>query len=577
VRLRHWRWVLAGLLLLAVGTMGVLIGRGLAPNTRPMPRFTLKTFDEQAIFNARFMPDGQTIVYSAARSGNAPALFEIRSGTLEAQPFGPPRTHVLSVSSKGELAVLTDAHYIHHKLFTGTLARLSLEGEPRPWMDHVREADWSPDGSTLATAHDTGVLDRLEYPIGTVLYETAGYLSDLRVSPDGTRVAFMDHPARYDDSGWVKVVDAAGKVATLAGEFWGEEGLAWSPDGISLLFGAAHLRQGAGIATAGEFSYQVHTVSLAHPGRWSPALTSPGDFLIHDVAADGRWLVTREDARYGVVARGSGQPAERDLSWLNQCWGGTLSADGQRFVFTDGLAGPNYGVVWRTTDGSRITRLGEGNSFGFSPDGKWALALINTPSHLVLYPMGTGDAIHLNRGPLERIQMAGWFPDSRSVLVVGNEPSRPTRAYRQDIAGGVPRPLLPEGVIPKHTGGPAVCLAVAPDGQHIAATDTNGAWNLYPIDGGRPRPVAGLNPSDTVLGWRADGRSLYVFRVGDVPARIDIVDLATGRRAPFKELGFADRAGLLYVVPTWLADEGQQYAYSYRKQLSTLFLVSGAK
>jgi len=581
VRLWHWRWVLAGLLLLAVGTMGVLIGRDLAPNIRPMPRFTAKTFDQQTIFNARFMPDDQTIVYSAARSGNAPALFEIRPGTLEAKPFGPPRTHLLSVSSKGELAVLTDAHYKKFRLFAGTLARLSLDGEPRLWMDHVREADWSPDGSTLAIAHDMGALDRLEYPIGTVLYETAGYVSDLRVSPDGTRVAFMDHPVRDDDSGWVKFVDAAGKVVTLAGEFVGEEGLAWSPDGTSLLFGAySSVRQGAGVEIAGEVISQVvsqvETVSLAHPGRWSPAPTSGGDFSIYDVAADGRWLVTRDDTRWGVVARGSGQTAERDLSWLTQSACGSLSADGRRLVFSDVLAGPNYGVVWRTTDGSRITRLGEGRSFGFSPDDKWALALINTPSHLVVYPMGTGDAIHLNRGPLERIQAAAWFPDSRSVLVVGNEPSRPTRAYRQDIAGGVPRPLLPEGVIPTYAGSQAFNV-VAPDGQRVVARDSNGVWNLCPIDGGAPRPVAELNPSDAVLGWSADGRSLYVFRVGDVPARIDVVNLVMGRRAPFKELGSADRTGLIAVVPTWLADDGRQYAYSYIRWLSTLFLVSGAK
>ena len=137
------------------------------------------------------------------------------------------------MSSKGELAVLTDARFIGQRLFTGTLARMSIEGSPRPWMEHVREADWSPDGSTLAIVHDLGTKDRLEYPIGTVLYETAGYVSDLRVSPDGTRVAFMDHQARFDDRGWVKVVDTARNVTTLAGEFWGEEGLAWSRDGAT--------------------------------------------------------------------------------------------------------------------------------------------------------------------------------------------------------------------------------------------------------------------------------------------------------------------------------------------------------
>ena len=35
---------------------------------------------------------------------------------------------------------------------------------------------------------------RIEYPIGNVLFETAGWASHLRVSPDGERVAFLHHP-----------------------------------------------------------------------------------------------------------------------------------------------------------------------------------------------------------------------------------------------------------------------------------------------------------------------------------------------------------------------------------------------
>jgi eukaryotic-like serine/threonine-protein kinase len=217
--------------LVVAAASGVFAGRAMAPRSAAPMRFTTKTFEPQTIVVARFMPDGQSLVFSSTRTGTVVQLFEIRAGTVEARPFGPPRTHLLSVSSKGELAVLTNAKYIAQRLFQGTLARMSIEGSPRPWMEGVREADWSPDGSTLAIVHDTGSSDRLEYPIGKVLYETTGYVSDVRISPDGNRVAFLDHQQRYDDRGWVKVVDASGKVTTLAGEFWGEEGLAWSQMG----------------------------------------------------------------------------------------------------------------------------------------------------------------------------------------------------------------------------------------------------------------------------------------------------------------------------------------------------------
>ena len=349
--------------LVVAGTAGVFAGRAMAPRAAAPMRFTTKTFDPQTIVVARFMPDGESIVFSSARTGNLVQLFEIRSGTVEARPFGPPRTHLLSVSSKGELAVLTNAKYIAQRLFQGTLARMSIEGSPRPWMEGVREADWSPDGSKLAIVHDMGSNDRLEYPIGKVLYETTGYVSDLRVSPDGTRVAFLDHQQRWDDRGWVKVVDASAKVTTVAGEFWGAEGLAWSRDGTTLYF-AANDRAATEEARPGDVTYQVRSVRVDSGSTSSSALTSPGDFYIHDIAADGRWLATREEIRLGVGARLAGDTADRDLSWLNQNWAPRLSRDGTRLLFSDGTMGGNYGVVWRKTDDSPIVRLGEGNVTG---------------------------------------------------------------------------------------------------------------------------------------------------------------------------------------------------------------------
>ena len=71
--------------------------------------------------------------------------------------------------------------------------------------------------------------NRLEYPIGKVLYETAGYISHPRISPKGDLVAFMDHQVQRDNRGWVAVVDRTGEKTVLSGEWGTEEGLAWSP------------------------------------------------------------------------------------------------------------------------------------------------------------------------------------------------------------------------------------------------------------------------------------------------------------------------------------------------------------
>ncbi|HMA53064.1 MAG TPA: serine/threonine-protein kinase, partial [Acidobacteriota bacterium] len=194
--------------------------------------FRQMSFSPEAVFQAAFAPDGETVICSMALEGIVPEMFVIRPEFPEPRPLGLPGTHLLSISSKGELAVLTNARYIAHRLFVGTLARVSLGSTaPREIHEEVRQADWSPDGSELAIIRMAGGKDRLEFPIGKVLYETAGYLSDLRVSRRGDRVALFEHPRRWDDRGTVITVDRAGKRTVLTGDYWGEEGLSWSASG----------------------------------------------------------------------------------------------------------------------------------------------------------------------------------------------------------------------------------------------------------------------------------------------------------------------------------------------------------
>jgi len=257
------RWLLVGAFALVAAVAlaaGVFADRATRPAASPIS-FETKTWDSEWITNARFAPDGQTIVFSAALDGAVPRLYAIRPGTVTSQPLGDPATHLLSISSKGELAVIINATPLGHRLFDGTLARVTMDGAPRPWMKDVREADWSPDGSTLALIRIVKGQQQLEYPIGKVLYQvTSGYLSDLRVSPDGAQVAFFEHHFSGDDRGWVKVVDAGGSVKTLAGEYWGEEGLAWSPDSRLVYF--------SGSIHGGE---ALQPLADRRPGRPSPA------------------------------------------------------------------------------------------------------------------------------------------------------------------------------------------------------------------------------------------------------------------------------------------------------------------
>jgi Tol biopolymer transport system component len=559
---RHWvpAVVIALSLLAVAASYAVGHWRG-KRSIAVVPSFAQLTFRQEPIFNARLAPDGKTVVYTAAPSGNTPEILSLRSDYPGASPRGLLRAgHLLSISSRGELAVLIRARYKGHSLFEGTLARMPLEGgAPREILDGVREADWTPDGADLAVIRDVGGKDRLEFPAGKILAETGGYFSDPRFSPRGDRIAFFQHPFKFDDRGEVVVVDLAGKKTVLSEGYWGEEGLAWSPAGDEVLFSAGNAYN----------NFRVYAVSLS--GKRRIALESAGGLTIHDVRGDGRWLATRDDFFREMPTLAPGQARERDLSWLDLSDPVAMTADGKTLLFTEesGSVGVNYAVCLRQTDGSPVVRLGEGGANDLSRDGKWALASVPTmPPQLLLYPTGAGEPRKLERGGLVSYESAQFFPDGKRVLACGHEDGTGVRCYVQDIAGGKPRPVTPEGTSQGF---------VSPDGKLILVSASGGALVLYPVDGGEVRPVAGTTPEDSAIRWSADGRFLIVWRSGEVPARIERLEVATGRREPLRTLGPSDLTGVLRVGPFSFSDDGKGYAYACRRMVSHLFLVEGAR
>ncbi len=513
-----------------------------------------------AIYRAAFAPDGKTIVYSASPEGNTPDIFTVRPEFPEPQPLGLHGVQLLSVSSKGELAVLTNAQFIGHRLFTGTLARVPLGGgAPREILENVREADWSPDGSELAIIRDVGGEDRLEFPIGNVLCRSPAYLSDLRVSPQGDRIAYFEHPARYDDRGSVNVIDLHGKKTVLSDGYWGEEGIAWARDGSEILFSASY----------GGYTWTVYSVTPA--GRRQVALQSAGGLTIHDIAADGRWLTTRDDQRTGLMVHRPEWSEDRDLSWLDLSNIGFITRDGKTLVFSEqsGAMGTNYAVCFRKIDGSPVVRLGEGIPTDLSPDDKWVLVNVpSTPQDLVLYPIGAGESRHLERANMENYSDSRFFRDGKSVFISGNEIGKGPRFFIQDLAGGAPRAVTPEGT---RDG------VLSPDGKFILAKGPDSKFGIYPVSGGDPRPVPWLSEFEQVLRWSADGRSALVTYARVIPCRVERVDLETGQRTLFKEIAPTDRTGLLRIIPTFISDDERSYVYAFSRQISSLFIVETKK
>ena len=223
---------------------GLLLGKYLwGSSAASAPLYHEITFRRGEIRSARFAPDGQMILYSAAWQGNPVETFAARQGTVESRSLGLGRAELLAVSSNGEMALSLGSHPVGTWVSVGTLARAPLAGgAPRPVLEDVEWADWSPDGNSLAVVRNVGGRDRLEFPIGKVLYETTGgWISYPRVSPNGDFVAFMDHPNQGDDGGSVAVVDLSGKKKKLTQDWYGTQGLAWSPNGDEVWFTASEL------------------------------------------------------------------------------------------------------------------------------------------------------------------------------------------------------------------------------------------------------------------------------------------------------------------------------------------------
>ena len=254
-RWRRWLWPLAGTLA-AVGIAAAAYfgGRDTRP---PVPSVEQITFRLGRVSAARFNPEGR-VVFSAAWDGQALELFSRAAGSPDAQSLGLRDAALLGVSATGELAVSLHPTWFFGEA-RGTLAVVAgAGGAPRELAENIAYADWSPAGE-LAVVRVVGGRHQLEYPLGTSLFETAGYIDSPRVSPRGNSVAFIHVPAvgRPD----LMQVDRRGQMRTLHTFSTGYE-----------------LRTGLGAEWRGGVVHE-RQCRLGEPALWSQQARVPGNLL----------------------------------------------------------------------------------------------------------------------------------------------------------------------------------------------------------------------------------------------------------------------------------------------------------
>jgi len=551
----------AAALLAALGA-GMLLQKRFA--TSAPPSYQQITFGSGTIRTARFAPDGQTLVYSVSWDGNPLKIFLKHPSSPDSLPLELPSANLLGISSSGEMAIALDCRSNHPGVCAGKLARAALTGgAPRDVAEGIQEADWAPDGASQLIVRDVAGKSRIEFPLGKVLYETSGHVSYARLSPKGDQIGFLDHPFALDDAGTVAVLDLAGKKATLTGKWASEHGLAWSPSGDEIWF----------TATEAGANRSLYAVSLA--GKLRVVTRVPGGLKLHDISRSGRVLLTRESPRVGILGMLQGDTRERDMSFLDYSFAADVSPDARSLLFDEEgeAGGANYTVYLRKADGSPPVRLGEGNALALSPDGKWALSILPAPnSPFRLLPTGTGEHRDLSISGISIEQAATWFPDGQRILFAGSEAGHRDRLYVQSIEGGAPRAITPEGITAALPG-----FAISPDGKVVAAIGADRKAMLYPVEGGEARPIRGLEEKEFPLRFSADGRSLYLWKRGDVPARVTRLDLESGKREAWKDLLPADPAGVERISNVLVTPDGKGYAYCYARLLSDLFVVEGLR
>jgi serine/threonine protein kinase/Tol biopolymer transport system component len=547
-RWRRAKPVLVGAALVASGAAIDYVARPTPAVSHPV--FEPLTFRRGAVPQARFAPDGRSVVYSAAWEGTPTTLYTAQPGNPESRSLDVRGT-IRAVSKSGELLLL-----MPRPGRPQMLARLPLgSGAPRDLVERVRDADWAPNGEDIAVVRIVDGRDRLQFPIDRDIYEANGWISSLRLSPSGDRIAFAEHPILGDLRGSVAVVDLEGKKTTVAEGFEDVGRVAWAPNGRELWFSAAK----------GSVDHVIYAATL--DGQVRVLAAGPGHYGLQDVSATGDIVIAHGVRRAAIVVRAPGAAGEVELGWMDYSIIKDISKDGKWILFSEQGAGggPGYAVYLRSTDGSPAVRLGKGDAHSLSHDGQWALASDLATHTLTLLPTGAGQPRSIPAHGMTSYSWAGFVPGGKRIIFVGAEQGGVNRIYVQPLDGGPPRAVAPDGVRITRD-------SVSPDGRWVAANDGT-ALRLFPLDGGEPRPVKGAEPRDTPAGWNPDGSVLYVGVSAGPAIQILAIDMATGVRTPMLQMAPRDPVGAGPIQDLFLSADGKSYTFGYVRTLQNLYIV----
>jgi len=541
--------VLAGLVLaIPIGTR--VSQRWLAV---PPPSYHRLTFRRGDVTSAKFGPGG-VVVFSAEWDGGPSTLFSTLPGSREARPLGLPNGKVLAISAAGEMAFLIGEGSVGS---IGTLAQVAVGGgAPRQILENVSSADWGPDGTSMAVVRTLGASHRVEYPIGTVLYETeARPPLFLHASHDGKLLAFFDYDKQVGDYS-VAVLGPNYPRKVLVHGLRATGGLAWSVDDREIWFSAIE----------GGADPSLYAVDLK--GNQRTLAQAAGWIVLDDLASNGHALVNSVNSRLGI-SYSAADGSSADLSWFDASYLFQLSDDGKLLLFEEfsSLQGRNPSIYLRKTDGSPAILLGYGNRPTLSPDNKWVLNIHREPAgaQLVLLPTGPGEQKTLETQQVT-LQTVEWFPDGKRILVNGSAPGQQVRSWVYSLDKNSLEPLTPEGVR---------ATFISPDGRSYIVSDPEKV-EVAAFAGGPPRKIADLVNGEAVARWSNDGRSIFLRKNEGATLQVLRLDVNTGQKQAWRTLHVPEPGGS-FTGLVGISADGKACAVSFQHDLANLYEVTGLR
>lgn len=471
---------------------GLVVFALLAPrrfwSTAPQATFAPAAELMGSLQSAAISRDGKHMAYSVLEPSGIPRLFYREGADIRAvrEVTSAPATEVLAIADTGA-ALLKDPQGRVFQMELGKDALASQLGT------RVLEADLLPDGTKVALLRGGPEGYAIEFPAGRVCYQSKQKLRDVRISPKGDAVAFLEQQASgflfqvkcWRSDGSVESWKGGGILSPRGGFFEGSlRGMAWKGTGDGLYLVA-----------------QGNLVGLATPGGEQALHRNAGDLRLHGATGDGLLLEVGAEV---AAARGKlpGDGKEQDLSWV----GGTveaLSGDGSLLVVSRDRE------IWVLPANRSLGRkVGVGRVEAFSQDGK--TLLYSDGERVVALPATGGDLRTVVTA--EELQALGLTlargvgtstrftlsDDGQWVLVHAGQI---LVRRKVDGSGVLERMPLALGDLQPEW---RIVSAASPDGRQVALQVRQGSDGslLVSLDEGKETARIPAERSERLLGWR---------------------------------------------------------------------------